>query len=89
MRGDTPESDLTFSDLATFDVRMFETFAGTPDLVRRWPFLKGARLTLAVDNVFDARLKVRDARGAEPAGYAAAVLDPIGRVLEISFRKVF
>jgi hypothetical protein len=89
VRGDTPESDLTFSDLATFDVRMFETFAGTPDLVRRWPFLKGARLTLAVDNVFDARLKVRDARGAEPVGYAADVLDPIGRVLEISFRKVF
>lgn len=89
VRGETPESDLTFSDLATFDVRMFETFAGTPELVRRWPFLKGARLTLAVDNVFDARLKVRDARGAEPAGYAAALLDPVGRVLEISFRKVF
>jgi hypothetical protein len=49
VRGDTPESELTFSDLATFDVRMFETFAGTPDLVRRWPFLKGARLTLAAE----------------------------------------
>jgi hypothetical protein len=34
-------------------------------------------------------LKVRDARGAEPEGYVADVLDPIGRVLEISFRKVF
>ena len=42
-----------------------------------------------MDNVFDARRKVRDALGAEPAGYAAAVLDPLGRVLEVSFRKVF
>jgi hypothetical protein len=89
VRGETPESDLTFSDLATFDIRVFETFTGTPDLVRRWPFLKGARLTLAVDNVFDARLEVRDAAGGQPSGYHPAVLDPVGRVLEVSFRKVF
>ncbi|MCA3721860.1 TonB-dependent receptor [Phenylobacterium sp.] len=89
VRGDTPDSALTFSDFATLDLRVFETFAGSPDLVRRWPFLKGARLTFAVDNLFDARLEVRDGLGATPAGYASDILDPVGRVIEVSFRKVF
>jgi hypothetical protein len=71
------------------DLRLFETFAGTPDLVRRWPVLKGARVSFAVDNLFDAKLKVRDAQGAVPAGYAEDILDPVGRTVEISFRKVF
>jgi hypothetical protein len=89
VRGETPGGDLVFSDLATVDIRLFDTFSGSPDLVRRWPFLKGARVTLAVDNLFDARLDVRDAQGAVPAGYAPDVIDPVGRVLEVSFRKVF
>ena len=71
------------------DLRLFETFAGTPGLVRRWPVLKGARVSFAVDNLFDAKLKVRDAQGAVPAGYAEDILDPVGRTVEISFRKVF
>lgn len=89
VRGASPDSDLAFSDLATVDVRLFDTFAGAPELVRRWPFLKGARITLAVDNLFDARLDVRDGKGSTPSGYAPDVLDPVGRVVEVSFRKVF
>jgi hypothetical protein len=89
VRGETPGGDLVFSDLATVDIRLFDTFSGSPDLVRRWPFLKGARVTLAVDNLFDARLEARDAQGRVPAGYAPDVLDPVGRVFEVSFRKVF
>jgi hypothetical protein len=89
VRGATPEGDLSFSDLATVDIRLFETFTGTPDLVRRWPVLKGARVSFAVDNLFDAKLKVRDTQGAVPAGYAEDILDPVGRTVEISFRKVF
>jgi hypothetical protein len=89
VRGATPDGDLSFSDLATVDIRLFETFTGTPDLVRRWPVLKGARVSLAVDNLFDAKLKVRDTAGAVPAGYAEDILDPVGRTVEISFRKVF
>ncbi len=89
VQGATPAGDLSFSDLATVDLRLFETFAGTPDLVRRWPVLKGARVSFAVDNLFDAKLNVRDAQGAVPAGYAEDILDPVGRTVEISFRKVF
>lgn len=89
VHGASPDSDLAFSDLATVDVRLFDTFAGAPELVRRWPFLKGARITLAVDNLFDARLDVRDGKGSTPSGYAPDVLDPVGRVVEVSFRKVF
>lgn len=89
VRGESADGDLFFSDLATVDIRLFDTFSGSPDLVRRWPFLKGARVTLAVDNIFDARLEVRDAQGLVPAGYAPDVLDPVGRSVELSFRKVF
>ena len=89
VRGATPSGDLDFSDLATVDLRLFDTFTGSPELLRRWPFLKGARVSLDVDNLFDARLEVRDAVGAVPAGYARDVLDPVGRTVEFSFRKVF
>ena len=88
VRGTTPDGDLAFSDLATVDLRIFDTFTGAPDLVRRWPILKGARVSLSVDNLFDARLRVRNRAGAVPVGYAPDVLDPVGRVVELSFRKV-
>lgn len=89
VRGINRASDLAFSDLATVNIRLFDTFSGSTDLIRRWPLLKGARVTLAIDNLFDSRLKVRDSSGAVPASYAADVLDPVGRVVEVSFRKVF
>ena len=42
-----------------------------------------------VNNIFNERPKVRDARGDMPFGYQPDLLDPIGRTVAISFRKLF
>ena len=50
---------------------------------------RGARVSLAVTNLFNARLDVRDAAGDTPISYQPAYIDPVGRSIRISFRKLF
>src|SRR5262249_39814757 len=77
---------LRLSSLATFDLRLFanlqQRFVG-----KEWA--RGARVTLAVSNLFDTRQDVRDANGATPQIYQPAFLDPNGRTVSLSFRKLF
>lgn len=51
--------------------------------------LKGARLSLNILNLGDRRERVRDQFGATPLSYQPAYRDPIGRTVEIEFRKKF
>ena len=81
--------DLSFGSLFTANLRVFADLGAQRSLVRQVPFLRGSRVTLAVDNVFNQRLDVRDASGAVPLGYQPALLDPIGRSVRVSFRKLF
>jgi hypothetical protein len=87
--GLSPSGVLSFSDLTTIHLRLFANLGQVPGLARRHPFLRGARLTVAVFNLFDQRLKVRDAAGFTPLGYQPALLDPAGRQVAVSFRKLF
>ena len=80
---------LTFSDLTTINLRMFANLGQIPQVVRKHPFFRGARVTLSVYNVFDQHLRVRDVTGATPLGYEPALLDPTGRQVAIAFRKLF
>jgi outer membrane receptor protein involved in Fe transport len=57
--------------------------------VQKAPFFQGSRVTLSVNNLFNQRLDVRDAAGAVPIGYQPALLDPLGRSVRLSFRKLF
>ncbi len=82
-------SDLFFSDLAKLDARMFVDFNQRPAAIAAHPWLKGLRLSLLVENLFDSRQQVRDAFGAAPAGYQPAYLDPLGRSVRVSLRKLF
>ncbi|MGZ3280321.1 MAG: TonB-dependent receptor [Caulobacteraceae bacterium] len=84
-----PSGTLTFSDLTTIHLRLFANFGQIPQIARKHPFLRGARLTVSVFNVFDQRLKVRDINGSTPLGYQPALLDPTGRQFAVSFRKLF
>ena len=84
-----PSETLTFSDLTTIHLRLFANFGQIPQVARKHPFLRGARLTVSVFNVFDQRLRVRDLAGHTPQGYEPALLDPTGRQFAISFRKLF
>ena len=81
--------DLYFSDLATINFRVFADLGQRRDLVTRMPFLRGTRVSLAVDNIFDSRLDVRDRSGSVPIGYQRDLIDPLGRTLSLSLRKLF
>jgi hypothetical protein len=81
-------SDLHFSSLATVGLRLFADLGAQP-LARKHPFFRGARVSIGVDNLFDTRLSVRDQNGVTPLSYQPAYLDPLGRVVRISFRKLF
>ncbi len=80
--------DLRFSDLTTVNLRMFVDLGQQP-FARGNRFLRGARLALSVDNLFDERIRVRDAVGATPVSYQPDLVDPLGRTVRVSFRKVF
>lgn len=81
--------DLRFGALTTVNLRLFADLGRQQGLVRAMPFFRGSRLTLAVDNLFDQRLDVRDATGVTPLGYQPDLLDPLGRSIRLSFRKLF
>jgi len=77
--------DLRFGALATLDLRLFA------DLGQRLPgkeWARGLRTTLAVQNIFDQRQKVTDDSGASPLAYQAGYLDPVGRVVLLTVRKI-
>lgn len=86
---DGPSGDLFFSDLTTVNLRVFADLGQRRRLVARYPFFRGARASVAVNNLFDQRLDVRDAAGATPLSLQPAFLDPLGRSVRISFRKLF
>jgi outer membrane receptor protein involved in Fe transport len=50
---------------------------------------QGARASLAVTNLFDRRQTVHDLDGATPTAFEPGFLDPLGRVLALTVRKVF
>lgn len=88
VRGALGGEDLEFSDLTTVGLRLFADLGQQP-IARRHTWLRGARATLAVENLFDTRLKVRTASGATPISYQPDYLDPLGRTVRLSFRKLF
>jgi hypothetical protein len=81
--------DLFFSELATIDLRLFADLGQRRDLVRRLPLLRGTRISLAIDNITNSRLDVRDRNGVVPIGYQRDLIDPLGRTIRVSLRKLF
>lgn len=82
-------SDLRFGSVLKLQMRAFVNFDMQPGVVRAIPFLKGARLALVAENVFDSRQKVTDRAGEVPIGLQRDYRDPRGRVVELDFRKMF
>ena len=87
--GSTAASTLRFGDLATLNVNAFLNFDNRKKLIEDVPFLKGARLRLSVQNVFDKIRDVRDGTGLVPLSYQPGYLDPRGRYIELDFRNRF
>ena len=82
-------SRLDFGSLATANLRLFANFTQMPALAKQMPFLRGARLSIGIDNLFNQRRDVTDATGMTPLRYQPGYLDPEGRTISISFRKLF
>jgi hypothetical protein len=81
--------DLKFSPLATFDLRLFANLGEQFDLVAKNPWLRGTQVRFEANNIFDAKPRVRDGAGNVPFNYQPDLLNPIGRTVMISIRKLF
>ncbi len=83
-----PET-LNFGGLATANARLFADLGKRLEWVKAHPWLRGMRISLSVDNVFNTRQRVTDATGATPNTYQPDYLDPLGRTVRLSVRKLF
>ena len=83
-----PET-LNFGGLATANARLFADLGQRLEWVKAHPWLRGMRVTLSVNNVFNTRQRVTDATGTVPNTYQPDYLDPLGRTVRLSIRKLF
>lgn len=81
--------DLRFDDLTTVNLNLFANLAERLGGANTPGWLKGTRATIGVTNLFNTRQQVRDQGGAIPISYQSAYLDPLGRTVSVSLRKVF
>ncbi len=79
---------LNFSDIGTLNLRLWDDFSSQPKTFIKYPFLRGVRMTLNVNNLFDQRIKVTSTAGPTPLIYQSAFLNPTGRVISLSLRKI-
>ena len=82
-------NDLHFSSYGTFDLRLFANPGDIPEVVVKHPWLRGTQVRFEVNNIFNARPSVHDATGSVPLNYQPDLLEPIGRTIMVSFRKLF
>ncbi|MGN6818551.1 MAG: TonB-dependent receptor [Sphingomonas sp.] len=89
--GGTPgtPNTLDFSSLGTLNVRLFADLSQQLKFIKKNPWATGMRVTLGVSNLLDSRQRVRDANGQTPISYQPDYLDPMGRTIKLSIRKVF
>ena len=82
-------SDLRFGSVTNVNMFLFLDFSARTKWVRKVPFLKGMRVGIRVENLFDSHQRVTDGSGQVPQSYQPDYLDPRGRVIGVSLRKVF
>lgn len=82
-------SDLSFSDFTTVDINLFANLADRFGGTNAPKWLKGTRVSIGINNLLNTRPEVRDEAGSTPFSYQPAYLDPLGRLVNFSLRKVF
>ncbi len=87
--GGGTSSNLHFSSFSTVNLSLFADLSQRPALIARHPWLKGTRLFIGVQNIFDTHLRVRDDAGAVPLSYQPDYLDPLGRTVRFGIRRLF
>jgi len=84
----TSRGDLEFAALTTVNLRVFADL-GLQPWARDYPFLRGARVSVVVSNLFNERQSVTAPNGTVPVIYQPDLLDPQGRTFRLTFRKLF
>jgi outer membrane receptor protein involved in Fe transport len=79
---------LRFSALGTINLRLFADLGQQLPLVRAHPWVRGMRVAFGITNLFDTRQTVTDAQGATPVSYQPGYLNPLGRTIRFSVRKL-
>ncbi len=82
-------SSLRFGSVTDLDVFLFINFDMKKKLIERTPMLKGVRLAVRLENIFDSRQRVTDSAGLIPTSYLPDLLDPRGRMIGFDIRKEF
>lgn len=80
---------LNFGDLGTFNLRLFADLGRQFKLVREHRWLRGTRVSLGVSNLLNTRQRVTDQTDTIPVNYQPDLLDPTGRTVTLSVRKLF
>ena len=86
---DSSSGDLRFSPYFDLDLRLFANLSENFDLVSKHPFFRGSSIRFDVDNVLNTGPKVRAAGGSLPLSYQPDLLQPVGRTIGLTFRKLF
>ncbi|WP_082467320.1 hypothetical protein [Sphingomonas sp. Leaf25] len=87
--GTTGGQPLDFGSLTRVNLRLFVNPGEQPSWVRNNRWLRGSRISLNVDNLFNTRQRVTDAGGEVPFRFQPGFVDPLGRVVRVTFRKLF
>ncbi len=82
-------SDLRFGSTFKVNARLFFNLDERNELIESAPFLKGMRVALDVNNLFNSRQQVTDGQGVVPLAYQRGYREPQGRVIGIDIRKMF
>jgi len=80
--------DLNFSSQTTVNLNVFIDLSSQASWVAKFPWLQGSRVNFGVQNLFDSRTVVTPSTGATPLNYQPDFLDPQGRVVSLTFRKI-
>lgn len=86
IRGGSPQSDLHFAPLLKLDV---DFYASLESWLPKKPWARKTNLFLTINNPLDQRQRVHDGTGVTPNRYQPDYIDPLGRMVKLTVRKLF
>ncbi|MDG5488966.1 TonB-dependent receptor [Sphingomonas sp. BGYR3] len=86
--GVAADGRLDFSSLTRFNAQA-QVDLGQSFIARGERWARNARVSLNVTNLFNTRQRVTDANGEVPLTYQPGFVDPLGRTVSITLRKLF
>lgn len=86
LHSDNPAGDLRFGAVPKLK---FSAYATLHDFMPKAGWTKQLRVTLDVENAFNRREHVRARDGTVPNRFQGDYLDPVGRTVKLSLRKLF